>query len=108
MTASPLQISQLLIAWSNGDQTAFDRLMPVVYNELRRIARRYMLGQPVGHPLQINALNHEAYLKLWVKMRSGGSIFRRAWRRGGHSLAVTLTQLQPSSHRRDLAARSAA
>jgi RNA polymerase sigma-70 factor, ECF subfamily len=64
MPSSPQQISQLLAAWSNGDQAAGDQLMPMVYGELRRMARRYMAGQPHGHTLQTTALIHEAYLKL--------------------------------------------
>lgn len=64
MSASPQQISQLLIAWGNGDQEALDQLMPLVYGELRRMARRYMRDQPAGHTLQTTALIHEAYLRL--------------------------------------------
>jgi RNA polymerase sigma factor (TIGR02999 family) len=64
MTPAPQEISQLLHAWSNGDQTAFDRLMPLVYDELRQRARRYMERQSPGHTLQTTALIHEAYLKL--------------------------------------------
>lgn len=65
MMSSPTQgVSQLLLAWSNGDPSARDQLMPIVYEELRRIARRYMAAQPVGHTLQTTALIHEAYLKL--------------------------------------------
>ena len=64
MSASPQQISQLLIAWGNGDQAALDQLMPLVYGELRRMARRYMRDQPAGHTMQTTALIHEAYLRL--------------------------------------------
>jgi RNA polymerase sigma factor (TIGR02999 family) len=64
MPSSPQQISQLLVAWSNGDQAAIDQLMPLVYKELRRMAKRYMAGQPQGHTLQTTALIHEAYLRL--------------------------------------------
>src|SRR5437870_11749762 len=64
MSASPQQISQLLVAWSNGDQAALDQLMPLVYGELRRMAKRYMRDQPAGHTLQTTALIHEAYLRL--------------------------------------------
>jgi RNA polymerase sigma factor (TIGR02999 family) len=63
-TASPQEVSQLLRAWSDGDPTAFDALMPLVYDELRRMARRYMERQQAGHTLQTTALIHEAYLKL--------------------------------------------
>jgi RNA polymerase sigma-70 factor (ECF subfamily) len=64
MTTSPHQISQLLARYSNGDQAALDQLMPLVYGQLRKMAKRYMRAQPVGHTLQTTALIHEAYLKL--------------------------------------------
>lgn len=64
MVPSPQEVTQLLVAWSLGDQAARDRLLPVVYEELRRMARRHMQGQPGGHTLQTTALIHEAYLKL--------------------------------------------
>jgi RNA polymerase sigma factor (TIGR02999 family) len=63
MTA-PQEVSQLLRAWSEGDKSAFDKLMPLVYQELRQMARRYMDGQQAGHTLQTTALIHEAYLRL--------------------------------------------
>ena len=52
------------MAWSSGDQRAFDGLVPVVYDELRRIARRYMEQESSGHLLQTTALVHEAYIRL--------------------------------------------
>ena len=55
-------ISGLIRAWANGDQTALDRLTPLVYVELCRIARRYMRHQRAGVTLQTTALVHEAYL----------------------------------------------
>ena len=64
MSHSPNEVTQLLIAWSNGDQAVLDKLMPLVYDELRRIAKPYMSRQPSGHTLQTTALIHEAYLKL--------------------------------------------
>lgn len=64
MVSSAQEISRLLVAWGNGDQAAADQLMPLVYGELRRMARRCMAGQPLGHTLQTTALIHEAYLKL--------------------------------------------
>jgi RNA polymerase sigma factor (TIGR02999 family) len=57
-------VTRLLSAWTNGDQQALDELMPLVYGELHRIARRCWRGQPQGHTLQPTALIHEAYLKL--------------------------------------------
>jgi RNA polymerase sigma factor (TIGR02999 family) len=68
--ASP-DVSALIRAWSDGDQAAFDRLAPLIYGELRRIARRFMRGQRAGHTLQTTALVHEAYLRL-VDAKSAG------------------------------------
>jgi RNA polymerase sigma factor (TIGR02999 family) len=64
MPLSQSEVTQLLVSWSNGDQAALDKLMPLVYDELRRTARHYMSGQPPGHTLQTTALIHEAFLKL--------------------------------------------
>ena len=61
---APKEVTQLLIAWSNGDQEALDKLVPLIYDELRRIARRYMKREPAGHTLQTTALVNEAYLRL--------------------------------------------
>ncbi|HKQ76881.1 MAG TPA: sigma-70 family RNA polymerase sigma factor [Blastocatellia bacterium] len=64
MTSSKQEVTQLLVAWSQGDQAAFDQLMPLVYEELRRVARRYMGRERAGHTLQTTALVNEAYLRL--------------------------------------------
>jgi len=61
---APKEVTQLLIAWGNGDREALDKLVPLVYDELRRIARRYMEREPAGHTLQTTALVNEAYLRL--------------------------------------------
>lgn len=58
------QITQLLKEWSGGDQNSLDKLMPLVYEELRRQASRYLRKERAGHTLQTTALIHEAYLKL--------------------------------------------
>ena len=58
------EVTGLLLAWSAGDQTALDRLVPLVYDELRRLARSYMRQERAGHTLQTTALIHEAYLRL--------------------------------------------
>jgi RNA polymerase sigma-70 factor (ECF subfamily) len=58
------QVTELLQAWRQGDETALDRLLPVVHQELRRLARRYMLRERSGHTLQPTALVNEAYLRL--------------------------------------------
>ena len=57
-------VTQLLVAWGNGDRAALDRLMPLVYEELRRLARHYMSRERPGHTLQTTALVNEAYLRL--------------------------------------------
>lgn len=57
-------VTKLLDAWSGGDGEALAELMPLVYDELHRMAKRYMNSQPSGHTLQTTALIHEAYLKL--------------------------------------------
>ena len=63
-TPSPPEITRLLQDWGQGDQAAFDQLLPLVYDELRRMAKRYMAREQPGHTLQTTALIHEAYLKL--------------------------------------------
>ena len=57
-------VSLLLRAWSEGDQSALDQLAPIVYGELHRLARRYMGSERPGHSLQATALVNEAYLRL--------------------------------------------
>src|SRR5450432_2130165 len=57
-------ISTLLRAWSGGDQNALDKLTPIVYEELHRLASRYMRGERTGHSLQATALVNEAYMRL--------------------------------------------
>src|SRR5258708_6677603 len=59
-----VEITALIRAWGGGDQTALNRLTPLVYDELRRIARRHLRNQGGGHALQTTALVHEAYLHL--------------------------------------------
>lgn len=75
------QISRLLIDWSKGDQFALEQLMPLVYEELRRMARRYMRGQSPGHTLQTTELIHEAFLKI----SKGGE---RNWENRAHFFGV--------------------
>jgi len=60
----PTEVTELLLAWSEGDKESLDRLLPVVYRELHRMARRYMVAENPGHTLQASALVNEAYLKL--------------------------------------------
>jgi RNA polymerase sigma factor (TIGR02999 family) len=58
------EITRLLQAWSQGDQSALDKLTPYVYKELHRVARRYMSREPRGHTLQTAALINETYVRL--------------------------------------------
>ena len=62
--ASAHEVTQLLADWSHGDQVALQKLTPLVYGELRRLAHHYMEGQRSDHTLQTTALVHEAYLRL--------------------------------------------
>ena len=75
-------ISQLLRAWSDGDQRALDGLTPIVYAELRRLAHRYMRQEHAGHTLQTTALVNEAYIRL-VDYR------RMQWQNRAHFFAVS-------------------
>jgi RNA polymerase sigma-70 factor, ECF subfamily len=61
---SSIEVTQLLLDWSKGDQSALERLTPLVHGELRRLAHYYMSRERPGHSLQTTALVNEAYLKL--------------------------------------------
>jgi len=58
------EVTRLLRAWSSGDESALERLMPLVYKELHRLAHRYIAGEQPGQTLQTTALVHEVYLRL--------------------------------------------
>lgn len=75
-------VSTLLRAWSDGDQRALAQLTPIVYDELRRLARRYLRGERAGHSLQTTALVNEAYLRL-VDYK------HMHWQNRAHFLAVS-------------------
>jgi len=75
------QVTQLLLAWRDGDQDALDRLTPLVYDELRRVAHRQLGAEPTGHTLGTTALVHETYLKLVDQSRV-------AWGDRGHFFAI--------------------
>ena len=75
-------VSQLLRAWSDGDQGALERLTPIVYKELHRLARHYMKGERPGHVLQTTALVNEAYMRL-VDYK------RMEWQNRAHFFAVS-------------------
>jgi RNA polymerase sigma-70 factor (ECF subfamily) len=76
------EVSMLLRAWSDGDRAALDRLTAIVYDELRRLASRYMRGERPGHSLQTTALVNEAYMRL-VDYRS------MQWQNRAHFFAVS-------------------
>lgn len=64
MSTSPHEVTQLLKDWSGGNQAALDKLTPLVYEELHRLAHQYMRREDPGHVLQTSALVNEAYLRL--------------------------------------------
>ena len=64
MSGSPETPTELLLAWGRGEASAFDRLVPLVHDELRQLARRYMRGERPDHTLQATALVNEAYLRM--------------------------------------------
>jgi RNA polymerase sigma factor (TIGR02999 family) len=68
--ADPEEVNQLLADWSHGDCAALEKLTPLVYRELRRLAHRYMEGQRPNHTLQTTALVNEAYLRLADQKRA--------------------------------------
>jgi RNA polymerase sigma-70 factor (ECF subfamily) len=80
--ASQHEVTQLLQAWTDGDQMALERLMPLVYGELHRLAKRYMARERSGHTLQTTALVNEAYLKLVDTQQMN-------WRSRAHFFAVS-------------------
>jgi RNA polymerase sigma factor (TIGR02999 family) len=75
------EVTRLLQAWSSGDETAFDRLLPLVYRELHRRAQRYMANERSGHTLQTTALVNEVYLRLL-------DFPHRNWENRTHFMAV--------------------
>jgi RNA polymerase sigma factor (TIGR02999 family) len=80
--APPEQVTGLLLAWSNGDQAALEKLTPLVYAELHRLAKRYMRRENPGHSLQTSALVNEAYLRLI-------EAHRVRWQNRSHFFAVS-------------------
>ena len=79
---SPKEVTQLLLAWSQGDRSALEELMPLVYDELHRMARRYMVREQAAHTLQTTALVNEAYLRM-VDLR------KVQWQNRAHFFAVS-------------------
>src|SRR5690349_13983842 len=116
--SSASDVTQLLTEWSGGDKNALEKLLPLVYDELRKQARRYLGGERPGHTLQPTALVHEAYVRLIgqrdVKWQNRAQFFgvaaqlmrrilvdharaRAAAKRGGGAAAVTLSALESVS-----------
>ena len=79
---SPEDITTLLQAWSRGERDAFDKLFPIVYGELRRLARRYMARERRDHTLQATALVHEAYVRL-------AGFHEQQWKNRVHFFAIS-------------------
>ena len=79
---SPQEVTGLLLAWSEGEQTAFEKLVPLVYAELRRVAHCYVGQERPGHSLQTTALVNEAYLRLIDASRV-------RWQNRAHFFAVS-------------------
>ena len=81
MKATPADITGLLVAWGNGDRAALDTLLPLVQQELRRVASRQMARERPGHVLQPTALVNEAYIRLvdWKNVQ---------WQNRAHFFAV--------------------
>ena len=69
MVETPGGITQLLLRWSDGDRSALDELMPLVYDELRRLASRHLVREGHGNSLQSTAIVHEAYLRLSAQQK---------------------------------------
>lgn len=80
-------ITELLAQWSGGNQTALDKLYPLVYEELRRIARSYMKREAMGHTLQTTALINEAY----VRMVDQKDV---RWRNRSHFFAISAQMMR--------------
>jgi RNA polymerase sigma-70 factor (ECF subfamily) len=76
------EVTQLLLAWRGGDDEALDKLVPLVYEELRRLARLYMRRERAGHTLQTTALVNEAYLRLV-------DVNKVQWQNRAHFFAVS-------------------
>src|SRR6266542_1186176 len=76
----PSDATDLLLAWSNGDESAFDKLVPLIYQELRVLAQRYMRHERPDHTLRATALVNEAYLRLI-------DVNRIQWQNRAHFLA---------------------
>ena len=122
-SSTPHDITQLLAEWSEGNQAALDKLYPLVYNELRRIAARELRRERPNHTLQATALVHEVYLKLVdqhrIEWQNRAQFFgvaaqlirrilvdhvrtRQTAKRGGGALTLTLEDAVSEPARRDI------
>ena len=81
-TPASQEVTDLLLAWSQGDDSALEKLIPLVYDELHRLAHHYMGGERAGHTLQTTALVNEAYLRLIDSSRV-------RWQSRAHFFAVS-------------------
>ena len=118
MKVAPHEVTGLLRQWSEGDQAALDRLIPLVYDELHQLAHHHMRREKPGHCLQTSALINEAYLRLvdqpQIRWENRSHFFgiaarlmrrilvdearkRKAAKRGGHVLRVSLHEAANSS-----------
>lgn len=123
MTLTPHSVTQLLLDWNRGDLQALEKLIPIVYDELRLRAARYLRRERPDHTLQTTALIHEAYLRLIdqkeVRWQSRSHFYaicaqlmrrilvdharqRRANKRGGAGLRLTLDEALAASAERDV------
>lgn len=120
---SSSQVTELLVRWRGGDHAALDALMPLVYDELRRLAQHYLQSERRDHTLQSTALVHEAYARLvgqdLPELQNRAHFFavaahlmrqvlvdyartRRAAKRGGDACKVTLEDAASRAHRVDV------
>jgi RNA polymerase sigma factor (TIGR02999 family) len=123
VTSSPEDVTKLLVDWSHGEKGALDALTPLVYNELRRLAKIYLRRERPDHTLEGTALVHEAYLRLidqrQVEWRSRSHFFalaaelirrilvdharaRVAAKRGGPNYKLSLDDAMASAEEKDL------
>jgi RNA polymerase sigma factor (TIGR02999 family) len=122
-TPAPDEVTNLLLRWGGGDREALDALAPLVYDELRRLAARYLRRERLDHTLQSTALVHEAYLRLIdqrnVRWQNRAQFFglaaelirrilvdharaKQAAKRGGSAYKLTLDEALDASEPRDL------
>lgn len=120
-TPSAEHVTGMLLAWGQGDESALEKLMPLVYGELKRLAHHYLKGERAGHVLQTTDLVNEAYLRLIDARRvqwqnrahffaMAASLMRRVLvdaarkrnfqKRGGGAMQVSLNEALPLGHQR--------